>query len=133
MVSDTAQLLTPESELYLDLLKNTLTRVICPENVVAIAFPKNNWQKCISAPVQWILARKRLFLAKPLDLKCRQEGRDWPAAGETMIGLKRLENIRYCMLEVLANNVPGDVIETGVWRGGACIFMRAILKVAGDR
>jgi O-methyltransferase len=28
--------------------------------------------------------------------------------------------------------VPGDLIETGVWRGGATIFMRGILKAYGD-
>jgi hypothetical protein len=28
----------------------------------------------------------------------------------------------------LKKGVPGDVIETGVWRGGAVIFMRAVLK-----
>ncbi|MEJ0068602.1 MAG: TylF/MycF/NovP-related O-methyltransferase [Pseudomonadota bacterium] len=27
--------------------------------------------------------------------------------------------------------MPGDLIETGVWRGGATIFMRAILKALG--
>jgi hypothetical protein len=27
--------------------------------------------------------------------------------------------------------VPGDLIETGVWRGGATIFMRALLKLEG--
>ncbi len=30
---------------------------------------------------------------------------------------------------ILDDGVPGDLIETGVWRGGATIFMRAILKV----
>ena len=133
MASDNAQLLTAGAELYLDLLKNTLTRSICPEKVAAIPFPKNNWQKWTSAPFRWLLARKRIFLAQRLDLKSRQEGRDWPTEGETMIGLKRLENIRYCILEALQRDVPGDVIETGVWRGGACIFMRAILKVVGDQ
>ncbi|MGI8959614.1 MAG: TylF/MycF/NovP-related O-methyltransferase [Bryobacteraceae bacterium] len=133
MASDKIQVLTVESELYLDLLKNTLTRVICPEQVVAMVFPKHGWQAWTSAPLRLFLARKRFFLARRVDLKSRQEGRDWPADGETMIGVKRLENIRYCILEALGNNVPGDVIETGVWRGGACIFMRAILKVADDR
>jgi O-methyltransferase len=33
--------------------------------------------------------------------------------------------------DVLKQGVPGDFIETGVWRGGACIFMRAILKAHG--
>ena len=31
----------------------------------------------------------------------------------------------------LRSNVPGDLIETGVWRGGATIFMRAMLKALG--
>jgi O-methyltransferase len=29
--------------------------------------------------------------------------------------------------------VPGDLIETGVWRGGAVILMRAVLEAYGDR
>jgi demethyldecarbamoylnovobiocin O-methyltransferase len=58
----------------------------------------------------------------------RNEGRDWPANAHTMIGIKRLENIQQCVEDVIANNVPGDLAETGVWRGGACIFMRGILR-----
>jgi O-methyltransferase len=61
----------------------------------------------------------------------RAEGRDWPVLAHTMIGLKRLDNLQFCVESVLANGVPGDFIETGVWRGGATIFMRAILKVHG--
>jgi len=45
-----------------------------------------------------------------------------------MIGRQRLDNIQYCVEDILKNNIPGDFIETGVWRGGATIFMRAILK-----
>jgi O-methyltransferase len=33
-----------------------------------------------------------------------------------------------CVEAVLEDGVAGDFIETGVWRGGACIFMRGILK-----
>jgi len=46
----------------------------------------------------------------------------------TMIGEKRLDNIKFCIETVLKENVSGDFIETGIWRGGACIFMRGILK-----
>ena len=45
-----------------------------------------------------------------------------------MVGPKRLENIRFCIEDVLQQGVPGDFIETGVWRGGSVIFMRAMLK-----
>lgn len=67
----------------------------------------------------------------PFDARVRSEGRDWPASAHTMIGLKRLENLQFCVEDVLAREVPGDLIETGVWRGGAAIFMRAILKAHG--
>jgi O-methyltransferase len=53
---------------------------------------------------------------------------DWPARAETMTGLKRLANARFCIESVLADRVPGDLIETGVWRGGMSIFMRGVLK-----
>jgi O-methyltransferase len=49
-----------------------------------------------------------------------------------MIGLKRLDNLQYCVTDVLRRGVPGDLIETGAWRGGATIFMRAILEAYGD-
>jgi hypothetical protein len=60
--------------------------------------------------------------------KIRAKGVDWPALGHTMIGLARLNNLQFCVEDVLAHDVPGDLIETGVWRGGSCIFMRGILK-----
>lgn len=61
----------------------------------------------------------------------REKGGDWPENGQTMIGLQRLDNLQFCVEDALANGVPGDLIETGVWRGGATIFMRAILKAHG--
>jgi hypothetical protein len=48
-----------------------------------------------------------------------------------MIGMARLNNLQACVEDVLSKEIPGDFIETGVWRGGATIFMRAILKVYG--
>lgn len=63
----------------------------------------------------------------------RAIGRDWPSTAETMIGSARMRNIRTLLQRALADGVPGDVIETGVWRGGACIYMRAILAAAGDK
>lgn len=58
----------------------------------------------------------------------RLHGFDKPVYADTMIGIKRLENIEFCFNEVIKNNVKGDFIETGVWRGGATIFMNALLK-----
>src|SRR6187397_2376582 len=57
-------------------------------------------------------------LYDPVESGIRDEGRDWPSKGCTMIGRKRLDNLQYCIESVLANRVAGDLIETGVWRGG---------------
>jgi hypothetical protein len=61
----------------------------------------------------------------------RQDGRDWPVSAHSMIGRFRLDNVHACVDDVLAHDVPGDLIETGVWRGGATILMRAVLKARG--
>jgi O-methyltransferase/8-demethyl-8-(2,3-dimethoxy-alpha-L-rhamnosyl)tetracenomycin-C 4'-O-methyltransferase len=65
------------------------------------------------------------------DADKRDGGLDWPSVAHTMIGQRRMANLRQVVESVLADEVPGDLIETGVWRGGACIFMRAILKGYG--
>jgi hypothetical protein len=65
------------------------------------------------------------------DVQRRLEGRDWPADGLTMVGMKRLDNVQMCIERVLADRVPGDLVETGVWRGGTAMFMRAVLKAHG--
>lgn len=49
----------------------------------------------------------------------------------TMIGRRRMNNLEFCLGRILADGVPGDLIETGVWRGGATIFMRGFLKAHG--
>lgn len=61
------------------------------------------------------------------DVHLREYGLDWPKYAQTMIGEKRLANLRSLTESVIIENVPGDLIETGVWRGGACILMRAVL------
>jgi len=55
----------------------------------------------------------------------------WPTRAHTMIGTPRLDNLQMCVETVLRERIAGDLIETGVWRGGASIFMRGILKAHG--
>ena len=45
-----------------------------------------------------------------------------------MIGLNRLDILQKMIMEILKKEIPGHFIECGVWRGGACIFMRGLLK-----
>lgn len=52
-----------------------------------------------------------------------------PTVAHTMVGVDRLDNLRRLTQLTLDEHVPGDFIETGVWRGGCCILMRGILAV----
>lgn len=60
------------------------------------------------------------------------EGVTCPPDGLTMIGLKRMRNIQGLCEKVINEEIPGDFIETGVWKGGACMYMTAILESWGD-
>lgn len=56
---------------------------------------------------------------------------DWPARAHSMIGQKRMLQLQRAAELVLEREIPGDFVETGVWRGGACILLRAVLKAHG--
>jgi Macrocin-O-methyltransferase (TylF) len=66
------------------------------------------------------------------DPTIRAIGRDWPGKAPTMIGAARMRNIRELAERALDVGVPGDFLEAGVWRGGACIYMRGILAAHGE-
>jgi hypothetical protein len=57
-----------------------------------------------------------------------ENGTYWPPRAFTMIGFKRLNNLQFCIEDVIKNKIVGDFIETGVWRGGSTIFMQGMLK-----
>jgi O-methyltransferase len=61
----------------------------------------------------------------------RAAGRDWPLNALTMVGLGRLDDLQACVESVVADEVDGDLIEAGAWRGGASILMRATLDTLG--
>lgn len=128
------------ARLYLELMKKSLTRFVFPEThcyrpMTRPAFRLHPLGWAAYPFVGRALAALGLTICHyvPFNAERRAEGLDWPTEADTMIGLKRLDNLEYCITEVLRKNIPGDLIETGVWRGGASIFMRAVLKAYGDR
>ena len=123
------------ADLYLDLLAASLTRALFEDSDRIIGIPTIEpvpiWVHLLDrlAP---ILRRSNIEISikRPYNQKSAN-GRDWPARAETMTGLKRLANARFCFENVLEDGIPGDLIETGVWRGGMSIFMRGVLKAYG--
>jgi O-methyltransferase len=117
-----------DRDLYLDLMKRALTRSAFPERYGEWV-PWTPWKRRVANATNALLGRANLSVVRRVDFDedSRALGMDWPADAETMIGLARLSNLQECVEQALEDGVPGDFIETGVWRGGACIFMRAIL------
>ena len=74
-----------------------------------------------------------IFDWKQFDPNVRNRGFDWPKNAFSMIGAARIRNFRVLIERVISDEVPGDIVETGVWRGGASILARAVLAAYGVR
>lgn len=94
------------AHLYLDLLKRTLT------NTLFSVEPNTDQEN------------ELYFVSEFIDHYIQ-------GSAISMLPLARFENLQSCIVDVIGRGVEGDLIETGVWRGGATIFMRAVLKVYG--
>lgn len=120
-------------QLYLDLLKHTLTRYDLGHN----RYPIRAQNVVLDRMLHLMTACLRplhveVDRVRPFDPAARDEGRDQPYDAETMVGMKRLDNLQHCVTTVIDDGIPGDLLEAGVWRGGSAIFMRALLEVLGD-
>ena len=113
-------------QMYLDLLMRCLVNWVYLEAETRPVLPRK-----LAFLLQVATGGLRITVPRKVDPEKRKFGEDWPVFGHSMVGLKRLENLRHCIEDVLANNIPGDLLEAGVWRGGTCIFMRGMLKVYG--
>jgi hypothetical protein len=99
-------------ELYLDLLKRCVTRTIFHD-------------KAFQPP--------DITNQHPYSHELRHDGRDWPIEAVTMVGVKRIENLQNLLsLATVGYGIQGDVVECGVWKGGASIFMRGVLVALGQ-
>lgn len=119
------------NELYTDLIKKVLIDYNRKNTDYKPLSSNNpNWKIKILMMMDKLFRKKGFSICHKVDYNesARIEGRDHPTNAESMIGLKRMENIEFCVNKILEENIPGDFIETGVWRGGAVIFMKALLK-----
>ncbi|PIQ26570.1 macrocin O-methyltransferase [bacterium (Candidatus Blackallbacteria) CG17_big_fil_post_rev_8_21_14_2_50_48_46] len=109
-------------QLYLELLKKVLGDFIYDLDATGSEKPP---------PLTWADPRTGRKYTLQTMAEYKYNGLIFPRQAHTMIGMKRLNNLQYCVEEALKQNIPGDLLEAGVWKGGACILMRALLKAYG--
>jgi len=124
--------------LYLDLMEKALSFTLWTETLVPIEIDNKQsvlaQRMIVSAIVNSIkvinfVKHKKYYIAYEANYSDTDKANGMVAlrCRDTLIGLKRLNNIKECIEIVISDNIKGDLIETGVWRGGACIFMKAVL------
>src|SRR5437762_801966 len=119
-------------KLYLDLMKKALLFQLWDERELprpARLDPHPFYKRWLVERIVKHLKKSNRMIVEPVTFSEseRENGTDWPSLAHTMIGARRLDHLHQCCETVIGEGVPGDLIETGVWRGGACIFMRAVL------
>jgi O-methyltransferase len=102
------------ARLYLDLIEKSLQNAIFGESRIEMAV------QAVGQKLRHPYATRRGTIP-------------WPIKSHTMIGQARLRSLRELVETTIRENIPGDYIETGIWRGGACILMRAVLAAYGVR
>ena len=116
-------------DLYLEHMQRTVLGLTEPDHLVEV--DGRGWRNRL---VRGLVRRTGFVLARPQNHgpEIIEQGRVWPKHALTMVGRKRLDNVRFCIETVLADNVDGDYLEAGVWRGGASLFAKAVLAANDD-
>jgi O-methyltransferase len=118
---------------YLSLLKHSITASLYPESAWRTLGTEEDRQGVVGYVKNIAikkLAQKNLILVRkmPYASELRETGGDWPMFGYSMVGHRRLDNIESCLRSVVEDNVEGDFVECGVWRGGASMYAKAVLN-----
>ena len=115
---------------YLDLFKQVLTGEASPSAhdvpVDLLAPRAAAWKRF---GYQWLA--KPALDALGLSLT-RRDPRYFPLGAYTLLPRRLLDHLQGLVEQVVADRIPGDLIEAGVWRGGACMLMKATLDAVGD-
>lgn len=124
--------------MYLDLLKRCLLNEVYLDDELRLMYLR----ACLAEEdtfdfatyheirTHWATQFERLKAAREIgqfyDRKIHNSG-----FSHTMIGRQRLEGLEACLDHIRTTGITGDVMECGVWRGGAAIFMAGYLKHHG--
>lgn len=143
--------MTPEHR-YLQLLKSTLLNDLYLETEVRLLYVLSlmetkrefnpdvlrNIRTSMQKQIEHVRSRRNegmpcweVSLTRANGTSLVKDFRNLCEFSHTMVGRKRLDNIEACLKSIKNDSIPGDIIETGVWRGGASIFMKGCLAANG--
>jgi len=116
--------------MYIDLIKRCVLNIPYVDVELNPIQPHGKFRKTVltafkSAHIQLAHLRRGNY-------ERRIAGHDFSDIAHSMLSLKRLDNVQMCVETILCDNIAGDLIETGVMRGGTVILMRAILRAYAD-
>ena len=122
---------------YMELLKRALLNELNPENGLRISYLLEcmdtgrayDLDRVINTPGHEREALERLAADPDGRDNYRERIFGFPF---TMIGRSRLDQLQACVETVVEEGIPGDLLEAGVWRGGAAILMKAVADALGD-
>ena len=129
------------SDLYLDLMARALSNDLHPELghrvlglvrelLAAQGRPDNTGE--VATVMERVFGKG--YLAAPADPYARGRWYAQIAADPyTMTQPERIANVREAARRCCGRQIPGALVETGVWRGGLCIMMKAVLAAHGAR
>ena len=117
------------NEKYLKLVEDTILSSIHKYNYSPLNYSKNLLKNLIKFFLK--ISFNNDFKEITIKSKIRDEeienGLVRGTNSFSMIGLKRLKNIRYLIEKINEEKISGDLIEAGIWKGGVIIYMRACL------
>jgi len=128
------------NELYVELEAQLLMSVLCSAQNLVMDLPEFWAVRKDTALLEQLMTAKQdgetiLLDTQGSDSTPGVDGnlRNYSEFSYTLVGRKRLDHLQKCIEDILDNGVPGDFLEAGVWRGGCCILMRAVLAARDCR
>lgn len=126
------------NDIYVELEAQLLMSVLCAAKNIVLDLPDFCAVRKDEDLIDQLLAAKQGGDSVLLDTSIEGQSpmvdgslRNYSEFSYTLVGHKRLNNLQRCVEEVLEQGIPGDFLEAGVWRGGCCILMRAVLAAHG--
>lgn len=134
--------LRPEATgaLYLDLLKRSLLNEVYLDDEMRLLYLRD----CLSGDDSFdysVLHNIREDRAEAFaDMKASRRIGRFPERNitrsgfsHTMMGRLRLDSLHACLDDLATRDIPGDLMECGVWRGGGCILMAGWIRAHGQQ